>query len=119
MGERKRIPIADLQREAKETGAEKRENPKPLFPGGMVCATPEALDAIQEVEAEIDTLLARHITGDWGDVSEAESTLNNMAVAEGQEILSAYHLTSGIEVWIITDAERKFTTLQLPDAMQE
>ncbi len=112
MGERKRILFVNLQRETRKIA-------EPLFPEGTVRVTPEALDAIHEAKEEMDDLLTRHITGDWGDVSKEESELNNLAIAEGQEILSAYYLPTGIEVWIVTDAERTFTTLQLPDDIQK
>ena len=37
------------------------------------------------------------------------------ALAEGGQLLSAYHDRSGRKFWIITEADRSATTLLLPD----
>jgi hypothetical protein len=59
-------------------------------------------------------LLARHSTGDWGDLEEADKQANEAALQAGDRILSAYKLTGGHKLWIITEADRRATTILLP-----
>jgi hypothetical protein len=41
---------------------------KPLFPLGQVVATPGALAAIEKAGQQPGDFLARHVSGDWGEV---------------------------------------------------
>lgn len=87
----------------------------PLFDTGRLVATPGALDALERASAPILTLLRRHVTGDWGDVSPGDARLNDEAIAEGTRLLSAYVLSTGVKVWIITEAVCSYTTILLPE----
>jgi hypothetical protein len=58
--------------------------------------------------------LERHLTGDWGDLREEEKMLNELAVAHGEDVLSAYRLNTGVEIWITTDRDRESTIIELP-----
>ena len=87
---------------------------RPRFPLGQVVATPGALAALQ---AAGQTLLAfphRHQTGDWGDVPPEDAQENELSVAQGFRILSAYTLTTGVKIWLITEADRSASTFLLP-----
>ena len=42
---------------------------KPLFTLGHVIATPGALAALEKVGQQPGDFLARHVTGDWGEVA--------------------------------------------------
>ena len=84
------------------------------FPLGRIVAAPGALKAFQEAGQEPTTFLARHITGDWGDLDEHDRQENESSVAQGLRILSAYSLSTGERIWIITEADRSVTTLLLP-----
>lgn len=84
------------------------------FSMGRIVATPGALDALQEAGQEPLILLARHVTGDWGELDEHDRRENELSVAGGLRILSAYTLSTGIRIWIITEADRSVTTLLLP-----
>lgn len=90
------------------------DKPKPLFALGQIVATPGALDALQATEREAIGLIARHVTGDWGDLSEEDQKENELSVQQGFRILSAYELSSGVKVWVITEADRSATTILLP-----
>ena len=114
MGERESLTVRDFLGEIVQTSPE-QEGLETLFPGGTVRATYEALYSMKEAEEDVQGLLDRHLSGDWGDVSEEETLLNNMAITAGQEILSAYRLANGVEIWIVTNAARTFTTVQLPE----
>ena len=81
---------------------------------GQIVATPGALEALQEAGQEPSELLARHLGGDWGDLSAEDKELNDQAIAQGNRILSAYRLKSGLKVWVITEADRSSSTILMP-----
>ena len=93
---------------------------KPLFRPGQVLATPGVLEALERTGQTVWELLAPHIQGQWGELSDDDRRLNDEAVKDGSRILSAYILKTGVKVWVITEAEndhgiRAATTVLLPD----
>jgi hypothetical protein len=87
-----------------------------LFTLGQIVATPGALSALGGEGVGADGLLQRHITGDWGELSEGDRCENERSVKEGFRILSSYVLPrTGVKIWVITEADRSATTLLLPD----
>ncbi|MCA9065851.1 MAG: hypothetical protein KDA96_22440 [Planctomycetaceae bacterium] len=58
--------------------------------------------------------LARHASGDWGDLSPEDAEENNRAVDAGDRIFSAYGRGER-RFWIITEADRSLTTVLLPE----
>ncbi len=89
---------------------------KPLFNLGQLVATPGALSALGNEGINAAPLLQRHVSGDWGEISEGDRQENALSVTEGFRILSAYRLArTGVKLWIITEADRSATTLLLPD----
>lgn len=87
--------------------------PNPLFPLGIVTATPAALEHLAEHEVTHADLLHRHVVGDWGDLCEEDKESNNFAVNNGLRLLSSYPVGTGT-IWIITEADRSVTTPLLP-----
>lgn len=86
---------------------------EPRFQLGQVVVTRGALE---EIDRETMThALGRHVTGDWGDLCEADKTENELSVEQGCRILSAYLYESAPKFWIITEADRSATTILLPD----
>jgi len=86
-----------------------------LFSLGQLVATP---DALAEIEASGDSLvgyLNRHVTGDWGDLDEHDRKENDLGLKRDLRILSAYILSSGVRIWIITEADRSSTCVLLPE----
>ncbi len=69
---------------------------------------------MERAQANPVHLLARHATGDWGELDAEDRAANGRAVATGERILSAYTLTTGEQLWIITEADRGATTMLLP-----
>jgi hypothetical protein len=61
------------------------------------------------------TYLARHASGDWGDLDEHDRKANEYALEHGLRVLSAYTLSSGERIWVITEADRSMTTILLPE----
>lgn len=85
------------------------------FELGQVVATPGALEALQRNGQMALTFVSRHIQGDWGDLSDEDSYMNDMALVHDARILSAYGLNDGTRIWIITEADRSSTCLLLPE----
>ena len=64
---------------------------------------------------EIQTMLSRHVRGDWGIVCDEDKEENDDALRNGGRILSAYQSSGKERVWIITEADRSATTILLPE----
>jgi hypothetical protein len=73
------------------------------------------LDASVDANQNPCELLNCHITGDWGDLSEEDKTENEFLVKKGTRILSTYELKTGMKVWVITEWDRRVTTILLPN----
>lgn len=87
----------------------------PHFSLGRVVVTPGALNALQEAGTDGLEYLARHVRGDWGDLDDTDKRENDLNVRAGLRILSAYHLSTGVKIWIITEADRSTTTILLSE----
>ena len=77
--------------------------------------TPGALRALEGAGQQPTEFLARHVTGDWGDLCDEDKAENELSVGQGFRILSSYELNTGAKVWVITEADRSATTILLPD----
>ena len=86
---------------------------KPLFPLGRVVITPNAVNALSE--ADVRDALRRHARGDWGDLCDEDVQENELALAEGFRLFSAYRSAGGVKVWLITEADRSSSCLLLPE----
>ncbi len=85
------------------------------FPLGNIVATPGALAAFQQTAQNPLEFLARHSAQDWGDLDAHDLAANNLALEDGSRILSAYALSDGTRIWVITEADRSSTTFLLPE----
>jgi hypothetical protein len=74
------------------------------FSLGRIVATPGALHALQEAGQSADEFLARHVTGDWGELNQEDKSLNDAALLDGSRILSAYQTRTGERLYVITEA---------------
>jgi hypothetical protein len=81
---------------------------------GRVVATPGALILLMEAGGHPFEYLARHATGDWGDLCAFDRRQNEIALRDGYRVLSSYEMPTG-RVWIITEADRSITTILLPE----
>jgi len=88
---------------------------QPLFSLGQVVATRRALDALEEAGQSPSEFLTRHVRGDWGEVDQHDQQANDDALQDGSRILSAYVLTTGVKIWIITEADRSSSCCLLPE----
>ena len=87
---------------------------KELFPLGRLVATPGALTALAAAGENPVGLLARHQSGDWGEVGMADRWANERDLQQGGRLLSAYDV-GGSRLWVITEADRSATTILLPE----
>ena len=82
------------------------------FSPGRLVATPGVLDAVPR--EELMNAFYRHLYCDWGDISEQDKQMNNDALKHGERLLSAYRSSDNVKFWIITEADRSYTTMLLP-----
>jgi hypothetical protein len=87
----------------------------PRFPLGRTFITPGAAEALDEAGQQGREFLARHVTGDWGDMSDDDKAENESSVPRELRIFSAYHTSKGVKLWVITEADRSATTILLPE----
>ena len=70
---------------------------------------------------QITTLLDRHATGDWGDISDDDRAANDEAARSGDgRLFSSYSTSEHGTLWIITDdirgeGEGPITTVMFPE----
>jgi len=86
--------------------------PIALFRLGRICSTPNALEELSQ--PDIFTALQRHQAGDWGDVDDHDRQANDRALQDGSRLFSVYHSANRVKFWIITEADRRLTTVLLP-----
>jgi hypothetical protein len=84
------------------------------LPLGRVVVTPGALKLLMEARKHPFNFLARHATGDWGELCTFDRRQNEIALRDGYRIFSSYDV-SARRVWIITEADRSITTIFLPE----
>ena len=85
------------------------------FSVGRVVGTPGAIAALEEAGHEPAEFLDRHITGDWGEVPPEDAAANERAVRQGLRLLSVYKPKDEVKIWILTEADRSYTTVMLPE----
>ena len=82
------------------------------FPLGQVVITANARDSLHP--GDIPRALSRHAAGDWGELDEHDQRENELSLAQGFRLLSAYRDRCDTKFWIITEADRSATTILLP-----
>ena len=82
------------------------------FPLGLLVITPDALQSIPE--DDICRALDRHVTGQWGDLSDHDRAANELALSTASRLLSVYHTDTGTEFRVMTTGNRFTTTVFLP-----
>lgn len=95
------------------TGILERKRNK--FELGSVFVTPKATHSLQEAGQSPDEFLARHESGDWGEVGSADRKENEFSLCKGYRVFSIYPLANGETIWIITQPDRSVTTIMLPE----
>jgi hypothetical protein len=85
------------------------------FPLGQFAITPGALEAIRDTGRFAIDYLARHARGDWGELDPEDWKTNDDALVDGERLMSAYSLSSGVVIWVISESDRSATTILLPE----
>ena len=71
---------------------------------------------MEELQINPSRLVERHQRGDWGCVDDDDWRSNNQALESGERLFSAYDINDVRgRIWIITAADRAYTTILLPD----
>jgi len=83
------------------------------LPLGRTVITPNALSKLLPVD--VLSALARHASGDWGELDAEDWQSNQLALEQGERLLSSYHSAAGVKFWIITESDRSVTTVLLPE----
>lgn len=83
-----------------------------LFCPGQLVATPGAISFLGSKTVTPLALVARHVHGDWGNLSADDRKANDEAILNGSRIFSAYLIT-GIKLYVITESDRSYTTVLL------
>ena len=85
---------------------------------GQPVMTAGVRDKIVEIEGFAKFVahsLARHMGGDWGDLTIEDKEENEFSLREGYRLLSAYTADGLPKIWIITERDRSVTTILFPD----
>jgi hypothetical protein len=85
-----------------------------LFELGSIVATPAALRLILRNGINPAQFLVRHKTGDWSEMSAEDQASNRHAAANQLRVFSSYSIGDSDRVWVITEADRRHTTIFLP-----
>jgi hypothetical protein len=88
------------------------------FNPGHVVATPGALAVLEASGKSLLGYLARHLSGDWGDVDADDARENELSLKNDWRFLSAYTLKSGTKIWVITEADRSSTCICCPRSIE-
>ncbi len=87
-----------------------------LFKLGQIVLTRGVNDLMAQNKAfakQVTQSIKKHSCGDWGDTCKVDKAENEIAVKQGDQILSVYE---GVKkIWIITESDRSATTVLFPD----
>ncbi|MBC2658098.1 class I SAM-dependent methyltransferase [Pseudomonas sp. MSSRFD41] len=88
----------------------------PLFNPGRIVMTSTLSHLVETEYLDPTQFLRRHLSGDWGELCDDDRTSNQNALVHGDRLFSSYDIDAGGEtkLWIITEADRSYTTLLLP-----
>ena len=84
------------------------------FALGQTFITPGAEEALQIAGQTAIEFLRRHMSCDWGELSDDDIAENELSLRQGFRLLSNYRTGKGQKLWIITEADRSATTVLLP-----
>ena len=85
------------------------------FSPGQVVMTAGVDELVRQGRLNPTPYLRRHLHGDWGDLSDDDRQLNDVALKSGEDrLFSSYQVAPDLKLWIITEWDRSVTTLLLP-----
>jgi hypothetical protein len=78
---------------------------------GQIVATPGALAARKKAGQQPGEFLTRHVSREWGDLSDEDRKENEYSLEHGFRLLSAYRTHAGDKLWIIAESDRSVTIM--------
>lgn len=72
-------------------------------PAGRLHIQAEAARLFLAGDLDLVLCLRRHLSGDYGDLTETERRENNYVMENGGEIFSAYRINDSLTVWIVSE----------------
>ena len=105
-------------------GVVNRPRFKNVLKGMMVGAvTPNAVEHLLQAHentarAYVEHLFARFDSGDWGDVCEEDSEMNEKSVSDGSMVMGVYPLHQSkpdVKVWLVLDRGHETATVLMPE----
>lgn len=84
------------------------------FALGETYITPGAEEALMIAGQTAIEFLRRHMSRDFGELTDEDIQENELSLREGFRVLSAYSTSCGSRLWIITEADRSSTTVLTP-----
>jgi hypothetical protein len=84
------------------------------FALGQTYITPGAEEALMIAGQTAIEFLRRHMSCDFGELSDDDLRENELSLRKGFRLLSNYRTGKGQQLWIITEADRSATTILLP-----
>lgn len=85
---------------------------------GTVDVTPAASSQLDASNMALESLLARHQAGDWGDVDAFTQRMNDRHPTNAEPVSSIYELQDGNQVRIITSPDRSLTRVLLAEEVE-
>jgi hypothetical protein len=89
------------------------------FSLGLLCWTRGVNDLIAEntlFAIFVTHSIARHANCDWGNLDDHDIKENELGLKYGYRLMSVYDFGKDqIKIWIITEADRSYTTVLFPD----
>lgn len=85
-----------------------------MFELGKIVVTRNCLFYAEEHNIDLKELVARHVSGDDGDLCKADQQLNELAIKEGGRVFSSY-LIGEKKYFVITEWDRSYTTVMLAE----
>jgi hypothetical protein len=77
--------------------------------------TSRVMALVQRGQLNVLSYLARHLNGDWGDVSQEDWQANQRALRDHQCLRSSYVLSPDLKFCLITESDRSMTQALLSD----
>ncbi|WP_172963363.1 MULTISPECIES: hypothetical protein [unclassified Pseudomonas] len=87
----------------------------PCFAPGNIYVTAGVHALVENGTFHPAPYLKRHLSGDWGDIDPEDWEENQSALEHDNRLLSVYHVTPELTLWIITEWDRSVTTMLLPE----
>lgn len=80
---------------------------------GQIIVTPRAEEELAREGTTVDQLLARHVTGDAGNVATLQRVLNLLSNEWRMAVVSTYETAHGEEVTVYTTPDRSSTLVHM------